>query len=77
MDRDEVMRASARDMTEADHALHRARYMVERCKIEADGHRLVTLGAHTGHAYKVRAFCENEQVASEIAAALARARVKE
>ena len=43
-------------------------------EIFADGHRLVTHGAHTGHMYQVVALCENEHIAKALANALARQR---
>ena len=36
----------------------------------SEGHKLLTLGAHTGHTVRAIAFCENEAWAAAIASAL-------
>lgn len=51
----------------------RAAHLVKKCEIVADGHRLMTLGPHTGHTWQVVAFCENAEIAQAIADALKRA----
>jgi len=61
--------------TEQEAQEYRAKHLVENCEIVPEGHKLMTLGAHTGHTWKVIAYCENEQIASEIARALERSRV--
>lgn len=49
---------------------HRAQHIINKCEVVADGHQLLTLGAHTGHVWKVIAYCENADIASAIASAL-------
>ena len=52
----------------------RAMHLVDECEIEADGHRLMTLGPHTGHVWQVVALCDTAEIAAAIAAALNKVR---
>lgn len=62
---------------ECDAEKHRARHIVNECEIVADGHRLMTLGAHTGHVWRVIAMCENAEIAAAIAGALTNSLAKQ
>lgn len=52
----------------------RARYIATHCDIVADGHKLLTLGSHTGHQWEVVAYCESAEMAAALAAVLAACR---
>ena len=59
---------------DAEHQRERWASIVQHYVIFSDGHRLVTHGDHTGHVYQTVALCENEHIASALAAALERQR---
>lgn len=60
--------------SDEDYELERWRSIVKHYAISADGHRLVTHGAHTGHMIKTVALCETAIIATALAEALARQR---
>lgn len=55
--------------------MDRATHLVRECKVVADGHKLMTMGPHTGHTWQVVAYCETAEIALEIANVLAMFRV--
>lgn len=59
-----------------DENRERAVHLVKKCEIVADGHKLMTVGAHTGHVWRVVAYCETSEIAASIADALARAKTE-
>lgn len=56
---------------DAEYAAERWRSILQNNSVEAQGHRLVTHGAHTGHAVQTVALCEDAIVAKALADALA------
>lgn len=64
------------DAADRAHQLQRWRNITEDREITADGHRLITHGGHTGHMVTTVALCESAEIATALAEALARARVK-
>jgi hypothetical protein len=57
--------------TDEEYELERWQSIVSHFEIVADGHRLVTHGAHTGHVYQTVALCENARIAQALAEAIA------
>ena len=51
-----------------------ANNLLKNCDIVSDGHRILTLGAHTGHTWKTVALCENAEIAAAIVTAICKAR---
>lgn len=70
----EAKTRAAWDEHDRMHRLERWRSITMHHEIVADGHRLTTLGGHTGHMTQTVALCENAEIATALAEALSRGR---